>query len=207
MRVRYLPFIPIAGLMAMLQSSLYGQDISPDSLLRLFSDPATSRQGVDIVKAAGAKYIPTLLKWTIDVPSSFATEMGVHRIGLADAFGELKVKQAIPFLLKYLDMDREIDRIITNGSNFRYQADLKNKPAMTALIKIGEIEPLLKVYYSNGMTLYEREKLLVVICEMADKKSLSELSQFLSMRKVDLTDSVAEVDRALKKIEMLHPTK
>ena len=28
-----------------------------DSLLRLLSDPATTRQGVDLVKAAGAKYV------------------------------------------------------------------------------------------------------------------------------------------------------
>ena len=58
-------------------------------------------------------------------------------------FAEYKVKEAIPFLLQHIDMDRDLPRSVSFGAEARYQPDINNKPAVLALSRIGNPEPFL----------------------------------------------------------------
>ena len=183
-------------------SSLFGQPVTPYSLLKLLSNPETSRQGVDLIKSSGSKYVPLLLKWTKNPPKDDIALMGIHRVGLADAFGELKVKEAIPFLLENIDMNREVLHSVAMGAEERYQADIKNKPAMTALIKIAELEPLQYAYRQNRLTWREREEVLIVICEIAETKSETYLLSLKAGLKQDLEKDLNRINESLRKISL-----
>lgn len=183
-----------------------GQNIAPISPMSLFGmlcNPDKSKQAVQIIKSTGTKYVPFLLKWTKDPPKIDGALMGTHRVGLADAFGELRVKESIPFLLRYIDMNRELGHPMGMGdAESKYQEDLDNKPAMTALIKIGEIDPLIKSYYLEKLTWNERDKLFRVICEMAELKSKHALLEFKSTietNKKRIDEALARVDESTKK--------
>ena len=185
-----------------LASSALGQNIAPVSLFRLLCDPDTSQQGVQIIKSDRAKYVPLLLKWTKDPPKIDEALMGVHRVGMADAFGELKVKESIPFLLQYIYLNREIPHNSTLGTEVRYQEDLNNKPAMTALIKIGEIDSLVKYYYFEKLTWSDREDLFRVICKMAgvnSKHYLLEFKDTIETNRKRLDEALARVNESTKK--------
>ena len=127
--------------------------------------------------------------------------MGIHRVGLADAFGELKVKEAIPFLLENINMNREMLHADSGGgAEERYQADIKNKPAMTALTKIAELEPLQYAYRQNRLTWREREEVLIVICEIAETKSETYLLSLKAGLKQDLEKDLNPIDESLKRL-------
>lgn len=184
-------------------SSLFGQPITPYSLLKLLSNTETSRQGVDLIKSSGSKYVPLLLKWAKNPPKDDIALMGIHRVGLADAFGELKVKEAIPFLLENINMNREMLHADSGGgAEARYQADIKNKPAMTALIKIAELEPMQYAYTQNRLTWREREEVLIVICEIAETKSETYLLSLKAGLKQDLEKDLNRINESLRKISL-----
>ena len=112
------------------------------------------------------------------------------------------MKEAIPFLLENIDMNREVLHSVAMGAEERYQADIKNKPAMTALIKIAELEPLQYAYRQNRLTWREREEVLIVICEIAETKSETYLLSLKAGLKQDLEKDLNRINESLRKISL-----
>ena len=77
--------------------------------------------------------IPLLLAWT-KVPPAQVDESGLY-IGLADAFGQLKAKEAIPFLIKNITLQRWLAS--PNTWMKTPQVIEERMPAVAALIRIG----------------------------------------------------------------------
>jgi hypothetical protein len=109
------------------------QDRGDLMLADRFGSAITRPAAVAEVVAAGPDKVPILLAWTRNPPS------GVDRhqlyIGMADAFGELRTKDAIPFLIKNIDLHRED----WPGPVWLKSAEATKErlPCVAALIKIG----------------------------------------------------------------------
>ena len=73
-------------------------------LARLLSDESTRRIAVAEIVAAGGGKTATLLSWTWNPPDQ-VDKYGLY-VGLADAFGQLRAIEAIPFLIKNISLDR-----------------------------------------------------------------------------------------------------
>lgn len=109
------------------------QDLTDLMLAVRFGKESTRPGAVAEVVAAGSEKVPLLLSWTRNPPG------GVDRqqlyIGMADAFGELRTKQAIPFLIKNISFPRHVFRMPFWSSPapvVEYWL-----PSVAALIKIG----------------------------------------------------------------------
>jgi len=76
-----------------------------EDLARRLANDSTRDSAVAHVAAAGASSLPHLLSWAEKPPA------GIDRdeldIGLADAFARLRAKEAIPFLIKNLSLNRD----------------------------------------------------------------------------------------------------
>src|SRR5271166_1492561 len=74
------------------------QDLSNEKLAHLLANDSTRSSAVAEILASGNAKAPLLLEWTQKPPAQ-VDQHGLY-IGLADAFGQLKTKEAIPFLIK-----------------------------------------------------------------------------------------------------------
>jgi hypothetical protein len=95
----------------------------------------TSRPGaVSSIVAAGRAKIPILLYWSRQPPDGIP-ECALDT-GLAEAFGELKSKEAIPFLIKNIGMYRSCGASFSPWLKTSVTIEW-NLPAVGALVKIG----------------------------------------------------------------------
>ena len=102
-----------------------------DLARRLASQDTRTAAAAEIV-AFGATKTPVLLGWAEKPPASLnRTELF---IGLADVFGELKTKEAIPFLIQNISLGRWVRPNIWTKTPEVIYGQL---PAVAALIKIG----------------------------------------------------------------------
>jgi len=102
------------------------------SLARRLADPKARQSAVNEVEKAGSKKIPLLLSWTRHPPAR-VNALSLN-IGLADAFGALKAKEAVPFLIKNISLDRTgaLDTLMRSEDVIESQM-----PSVAALIRIG----------------------------------------------------------------------
>jgi hypothetical protein len=72
--------------------------------------PDSRRSAVQQVAAAQGRWLPVLLSWARNPPDSIqkagAHSMHEFQIGLADVFGEIRAKEAIPFLIEHISIER-----------------------------------------------------------------------------------------------------
>lgn len=102
-----------------------------DLARRLASQDGRPAAEAEIV-ASGAARTPMLLGWSKRPPAGVdPTELF---IGLADIFGELKTKEAIPFLIQNISLGRWVRPNIWNKAP---EVIFGHLPALAALIKIG----------------------------------------------------------------------
>src|SRR5258708_3931873 len=73
-------------------------------LARLLAGSRTRKSAVTKIVSSGSEKVPLLLSWTRRPPAS-VNEYELY-IGLADAFGHLKTKEAIPFLVMHISLNR-----------------------------------------------------------------------------------------------------
>jgi hypothetical protein len=106
----------------------FGQDLAT----RL-ATPELRETAVKEIAKSGSKDLPLLLAWS-ETPPPGVDEWEL-RVGLADAFGALRAKDAIPFLIKNVGLERYFVR-----QAFWTKADSvieRQLPAVAALIAIG----------------------------------------------------------------------
>jgi hypothetical protein len=108
------------------------RDGSDRELARRLAAEATRSKAVADVVASGGTKVGLLLTWCVSPPA----DIDVHEldVGLADAFGRLKTRAAIPFL----DQNIGIDRTPAGNTWLKSAEVLEDRLAsVTALIRIG----------------------------------------------------------------------
>jgi len=98
------------------------------------ANDATQKAAVASIVASGKRKIPLLLAWTLRPPRG-VPECGLFG-GLADAFGELRVREAIPFLVKHLGTLRSCGVSLAPWLKVPEVVEW-SLPAVGALIEIG----------------------------------------------------------------------
>lgn len=101
---------------------------------RLLANPATEHPTVYEIVMSGKANVPALLSCARNPPPG--VEKDQLYVGLADVFGRLGAKEAIPFLIENIDMCRWMSLY----ANAWLKADYvlkERKPAVTALVRIG----------------------------------------------------------------------
>ena len=113
----------------------------PADLARELSEAKTRRLAIDQIVASPATSLPLLLSWVNDPPPGVPARGLV--IGLADAFGRLKAKEAIPFLVEHIGLKRYLEVLEWVPDEEEMERRL---PAAAALIRIGPeaLDPLIQ---------------------------------------------------------------
>jgi len=108
------------------------KDANDRDLARSLADPGTRQGAIAIILASGNSKVRLLLSWSRNPPSEVdETELDV---GLAQAFGQLRTKEAIPFLIKNINLKR----FVGNDAWTRAPEVIEGwMPAVAALIQIG----------------------------------------------------------------------
>jgi hypothetical protein len=106
---------------------IHAQSSSDQVLADLLASEQTRNQAVDAIAASKESKLPLLLSWTRNPPSG--VDSYELKIGMADAFGRLKAKEAIPFLIENIGLMR--------WWNHRHGPGEDNMAAAAALIRIG----------------------------------------------------------------------
>jgi hypothetical protein len=155
-------FLVCVGVLAAL--SLRAQSGADLELARALSDPAAREQAVASLVAAGAARVPLLLRWTASPPDNVdAYEL---KIGLADAFGALRLREAVPFLVKNISIDRSG---LGNTWLKSPEAVEGRLAAAAALIRIGpDAVPAIFLASARPTTPKDRLATIFVISRMAD---------------------------------------
>jgi len=154
------------------------QKTSDLELARRLSDGSTRQSAIAEILASRDSKIRLLLSWIRKPPSQINTwELDV---GLMDAFGELKSKEAIPFLIKNIRRERYT---IESPNIFMKTTEVIESriPAVAALIKIGP-DALPALYHSYSVAMPDdRLAIIIVVSRIASSlKDASIPMQFLS---------------------------
>lgn len=105
-------------------------DIDSDLQIQLANE-STRQAAVDEIARQGPGMIQRLLSWERDFPNDRALD-----IGLCMAFGRLKAKEAIPFLVDHINLTRHLD-LSGNTWSRASEVILDRLPAVVVLIQIG----------------------------------------------------------------------
>jgi hypothetical protein len=135
-------------------------------LARMLSDENTRESAVSSIVSAGAAKVPLLLSWARTPPPD--VDVTYLFVGMADAFGALKSKEAIPFLIKHISIQR--GWIPAVDTWMKTPAVVEDRlPAVKALIRIGPdaARALLKVPW-DGMSSEDRLSALFVVAHVGD---------------------------------------
>ena len=151
-----------------------GQAESDSQLARRLADPATRSDAVSRVLREGADRIPLLLSWAKRPPEQ-VNEYELD-IGLADVFGQLKAREAIPFLIKNINLS------LTNKANtWLKTAEIveREMPAVAALVRIGlpASRAIMRAFETEApMSPVERLPLIFVVSRIKDPEARGFLS-------------------------------
>lgn len=122
--------LSILGLAAILAGA---QDVGGDDLARLLARDSTRQDAVNQIVASGRTSVPLLLSWARKPPT------GVEKydlyLGLAEVFGQLRARDAIPFLIKNITLQNWPPS--SNTWMKTPEVIEQRMPAVAALIKIG----------------------------------------------------------------------
>lgn len=124
--------------------SALGQDLATE-----LANPQTRGQAVAAIAASGRGDLPLLLKLSEAPPVSFDDVAQQQLdVGLARAFGRLRATEAIPFLIKHINLDVDVmitgtiwvkgttghrGKATSNGCTYSYWAGSIEGPHCTAL--------------------------------------------------------------------------
>jgi len=162
---------------------------SEPDLSRLLANEGGREKAISFVASSRAERIPLLLNLTKTAPPD-VDEHDLH-VGLADAFGALKVTDAIPFLLLNITLRR--DAFIDLRPWFKTtQAIEQSFPSVAALILIGPTASRAAMRaYDQATTPEERLAIVFVVSRI---RSVPEAKNFLSTvaGRADLERSFAQ---------------
>ena len=143
------------------------QEPSNDELARLLAAPTSRDTAINALRNSASDRIPLLLSWTTATPRGLGISQEELYIGLADAFGALKVSSAIPFLIKYIGLTRSMTR--PNIWWKSEEAISSEFPAVHALIQMGTVASKAIVNTSwVGRSNGDRLCALFVLAQIAD---------------------------------------
>ena len=145
------------------------------SLAVSLANDSTRQAAITSIVTSGRDKIPLLLSWTKHPPKGVA-ECGL-RTGLEEAFGRLKTKEAIPFLLENISESRgcfgtDLAPWLKDPDVIEWQL-----PAVGALIKIGPDASMAAMSAFPNMT--DEEKRRAAIFVVSRIKHVSEAEPFL----------------------------
>jgi hypothetical protein len=171
---RLLVVIPVVA-MAMAGGPLESAaGLSDAALAKALADENGRAYAVNLVATSDGRQLPLLLSWTKSPPPGVdAYDLDA---GLADVFGRLRTKAAIPFLISHITLFRS--RFTTTIKERTISLDRldqveSNMPAVAALVHIGRAAlPLLEQAYYGPTTSDERCALLSVIYRINDPESV-----------------------------------
>ena len=99
---------------------------------RRLADSQTRSRMVSSIAECDSICLQTLLKWAVECPREVDAQQ--LRIGLADVFGKLKVREAIPFLIRNI----QIERVPSVNIWLKAPPVIQERlPCVSALIQIG----------------------------------------------------------------------
>jgi hypothetical protein len=110
------------------------QSAGDRELASMLANDGTRAAAVTQILASGTNKVPVLLSWTSTTPAQ-VDKYGLS-VGLADVFGGLKTKEAIPFLIKNISR-RRVRYVYLAPWLKTDQVILNTFPALAALIQIG----------------------------------------------------------------------
>jgi hypothetical protein len=109
-------------------------EASDRALATALSNDATEASAVAAIAVSGRAKVRLLLSWATK-PPGYVPQCGLFD-GLSDAFGELKVKEAIPYLVKNIGVYRSCG--VSLAPWLKAPSVIQwNLPAVGALVKIG----------------------------------------------------------------------
>lgn len=140
------------------------QSLSGLELARALSDDATRKAAVADIVAAERGRVPLLLSWA-NTPPKGVSRIGLN-IGMAMVFGSLKVKAAIPFLIKYITLPAGIP---TPPWMKTTEVIVDRLPALSALIQIGPdaAEAIMNVGWEH-LGAYDRLASLILVSRVGE---------------------------------------
>ncbi len=143
--MRFLSFTALILIRACSASD--GHYETDDGLARALANVGERDQAVAAVVASGYTRVPLLLSWTTKPPVGIDNYQ--LKIGLADVFGRMKTKEAIPFLIKNISIDR---MYAVNTWIKSAEVVEQRLAAAAALIRIGPAvaEPVIRAW--SGLT-------------------------------------------------------
>jgi len=140
------------------------QDIADFDLARLLSNDDTRKRAIEAIVNSRSKKLHLLLSWSRR-PPAHVDEFAL-RTGLIDAFGELKSREAIPFLIKNIS----VQRTPYGAPNvfMKTEETIESRvPAVAALVKVGpDCLPALYEYYSTAAP-DDRLAVIVIVSRIA----------------------------------------
>ena len=118
-------------------TKLAAQNPADTGLATLLADDQTRDTGVRVVVTSGTDNIPLLLSWARTPPPKLDDfQQYILRISLAQIFGQLKIAEAIPFLIKNISL-LDWPLVMPNVWMKTPQVIEQRMPAVSALIRIG----------------------------------------------------------------------
>lgn len=115
--------------------AISAQDARDMELAHQLASENTQRAAAEAIAALGQAKVPLLLVWVQKPPFPLdEVQSMIFRAGLADAFGALKAKDAVPFLIENIEMRRSP---FTLSPWKTPDTIVERLPAVAALMKIG----------------------------------------------------------------------
>jgi HEAT repeat protein len=152
------------------------QGTTDQELAHLLAGEQTRRTAVTMITEARESKVPLLLSWA-NAPPSDVDKYELY-IGLADAFGQLKTREAIPFLIENISLDRT--RAVNTWLKAPHVIE-ERLAAVAALIRIGPDACRALIRASWGpMTPEDRRAAIFAVSSIASKVHIPEARDFLS---------------------------
>jgi HEAT repeat protein len=145
------------------------------TLARILAQHNTRQAAVSRIAASGGKELPLLLTWAATPPPDI--DRSQLFVGIADAFGQLKAKQAIPFLIQNISLTRYLESDMWMKSPGVIEDRL---PAAAALIRIGPegAKALIHAFW-QPMSAQDRRAAIFTISQIGGPDARSFLNQVL----------------------------
>jgi hypothetical protein len=166
-------FVIVGLLVLSCATPLEGQGLSKDNLANMLATEQTRKDAVAFVVSSGNTYVPLLLSWTRTAPPG--VNMSQLYVGLADAFGELKTEEAIPFLIGNISMERtRVSLSVSDPWDKGPDVVEARLPAVAALIRIGP--PSAKATYPLWWHMSDQDRLagMYVIARVGEQREASD---------------------------------
>jgi hypothetical protein len=164
--------------MAIASAIAPGQTAGDQDLAGLLANETTRQSAVAQIGDSGQSKVPLLLSWTRTPPSQ--VDRYELYIGLADAFSQLKTRDAIPFLIKNISLHRwsgDVNIWLKTPKVIE-----ERLPAVQALIAIGPdaSKMLIRTFWEPPLVGEDRAAAIFAISVIASGTNDPEVRAFLS---------------------------